>query len=79
MISPDYRRLGQLRDLCPGVPMAALSATAAPGQADILRLLNREPDPLVPRAATICITPCVVGPIRCSMCWRPLSRHGAPV
>ena len=38
---PDYRRLGQLRDLCPGVPMVALSATAAPRvRADILRLLH---------------------------------------
>jgi len=27
---PDYRRLGQLRALCPGVPLVALSATAAP-------------------------------------------------
>ena len=27
---PDYRRLGLIRRLCPGVPMLALSATAAP-------------------------------------------------
>ncbi len=38
---PDYRRLGQLRALCPGVPLVALSATAAPRvRADILRLLD---------------------------------------
>ena len=38
---PDYRRLGELRALCPGVPMVALSATAAPRvRADILRLLH---------------------------------------
>ncbi len=38
---PDYRRLGQLRLLCPGVPLVALSATAAPRvRADILRLLG---------------------------------------
>lgn len=38
---PDYRRLGQLRALCPGVPLVALSATAAPRvRADILRLLG---------------------------------------
>ena len=38
---PDYRRLGQLRTLCPGVPLVALSATAAPRvRADILRLLG---------------------------------------
>jgi ATP-dependent DNA helicase RecQ len=37
---PDYRRLGQLRALCPGVPLVALSATAAPQvRADIIRLL----------------------------------------
>jgi ATP-dependent DNA helicase RecQ len=37
---PDYRRLGEVRDLCPGVPVVALSATAAPQvRADILRLL----------------------------------------
>ena len=36
---PDYRRLGQIRSLCPGVPMLALSATAAPRvRADIIRL-----------------------------------------
>ncbi|MFM7547534.1 MAG: RecQ family ATP-dependent DNA helicase [Cyanobacteriota bacterium] len=38
---PDYRRLGQLRQLCPGVPLVALSATAAPlVRADIIRLLR---------------------------------------
>ncbi len=38
---PDYRRLGQLRSLCPGVPLVALSATAAPRvRADIIRLLQ---------------------------------------
>lgn len=38
---PDYRRLGAIRSLCPGVPMLALSATAAPRvRADIIRLLN---------------------------------------
>jgi ATP-dependent DNA helicase RecQ len=38
---PDYRRLGQLRELCRGVPMVALSATAAPQvRADIIRLLR---------------------------------------
>lgn len=38
---PDYRRLGQLRHLCPGVPLVALSATAAPRvRADIIRLLQ---------------------------------------
>ena len=38
---PDYRRLGELRRLCPGVPLVALSATAAPQvRADILRLLE---------------------------------------
>lgn len=38
---PDYRRLGDLRSLCPGVPMVALSATAAPQvRADIIRLLR---------------------------------------
>jgi len=37
---PDYRRLGQLRSLCPGVPLVALSATAAPRvRADLIRLL----------------------------------------
>ena len=37
---PDYRRLGQVRRLCPGVPVVALSATAAPMvRADIIRLL----------------------------------------
>jgi ATP-dependent DNA helicase RecQ len=37
---PDYRRLGQLRDLCPGVPLVALSATAGPQvRADVIRLL----------------------------------------
>ncbi|MFM7267590.1 MAG: RecQ family ATP-dependent DNA helicase [Cyanobium sp.] len=42
---PDYRRLGQLRALCPGVPLVALSATAAPQvRADIIRLLRlRQP------------------------------------
>ena len=38
---PDYRRLGELRRLCPGVPLVALSATAAPRvRADIIRLLQ---------------------------------------
>lgn len=38
---PDYRRLGDLRRLCPGVPLVALSATAAPRvRADIIRLLH---------------------------------------
>jgi len=38
---PDYRRLGQLRSLCPGVPLVALSATAVPrARADIIRLLQ---------------------------------------
>ncbi len=38
---PFYRRLGEIRDLCPGVPIVALSATAAPRvRADIIRLLN---------------------------------------
>ncbi len=38
---PDYRRLGLIRRLCPGVPMLALTATAAPRvRADILRLLD---------------------------------------
>lgn len=38
---PDYRRLGHVRDLCPGVPLVALSATAAPQvRADIIRLLQ---------------------------------------
>jgi ATP-dependent DNA helicase RecQ len=38
---PDYRRLGQLRDLCPGVPLVALSATAAPQvRADVIRMLR---------------------------------------
>ena len=38
---PDYRRLGQLRTLCPGVPLVALSATAPPRvRADIIRLLQ---------------------------------------
>ena len=38
---PDYRRLGSLRALCPGVPLVALSATAAPQvRADIIRLLQ---------------------------------------
>jgi ATP-dependent DNA helicase RecQ len=42
---PDYRRLGNLRGLCPGVPLVALSATAAPQvRADIIRLLRlRQP------------------------------------
>ena len=44
---PDYRKLGDVRALCPGVPMVALSATAAPRvRADILRLLELR-DPLV--------------------------------
>ena len=38
---PDYRRLGQLRRLRPGVPVVALSATAAPRvRADLIRLLE---------------------------------------
>ena len=38
---PDYRRLGQLRRMCPGVPLVALSATAAPRvRADLIRLLE---------------------------------------
>ena len=38
---PDYRRLGQLRRLCPGVPVVALSATAAPRvRADLIRMLE---------------------------------------
>ena len=38
---PDYRRLGELRRLCPGVPLVALSATAAPRvRADLIRLLQ---------------------------------------
>ncbi|HJN33218.1 MAG TPA: RecQ family ATP-dependent DNA helicase, partial [Prochlorococcus sp.] len=38
---PDYRRLGHVRHLCPGVPVVALSATAAPRvRADIIRLLD---------------------------------------
>jgi ATP-dependent DNA helicase RecQ len=38
---PDYRRLGALRSLFPGVPLVALSATAAPQvRADIIRLLR---------------------------------------
>ena len=38
---PHYRRLGQLRTLCPGVPLVALSATACPQvRADIIRLLR---------------------------------------
>jgi ATP-dependent DNA helicase RecQ len=38
---PDYRRIGHLRELCNGVPLVALSATAAPQvRADIIRLLR---------------------------------------
>jgi ATP-dependent DNA helicase RecQ len=38
---PDYRRLGSLRQLCQGVPLVALSATAAPQvRAEIIRLLQ---------------------------------------
>ena len=38
---PDYRRLGHLRALFPGVPLVALSATASPQvRADIIRLLG---------------------------------------
>ncbi len=38
---PDYRRLGEIRSLCPGVPLVALSATASPkARADIIRLLD---------------------------------------
>lgn len=42
---PDYRRLGDLRALFPGVPVVALSATAPPlVRADIIRLLGlRQP------------------------------------
>jgi ATP-dependent DNA helicase RecQ len=42
---PEYRRLGHLRALCPGVPLVALSATAPPQvRADIMRLLGlRQP------------------------------------
>jgi ATP-dependent DNA helicase RecQ len=42
---PDYRRLGHLRALFPGVPLVALSATAHPQvRADIIRLLGlRQP------------------------------------
>lgn len=42
---PDYRRLGHLRALFPGVPLVALSATAPPlVRADIIRLLGlRQP------------------------------------
>jgi ATP-dependent DNA helicase RecQ len=42
---PDYRRLGHLRALFPGVPLVALSATAPPQvRADIIRLLGlRQP------------------------------------
>ena len=44
---PDYRRLGEIRAHCPGVPVVALSATAAPQvRADILRLLALQ-QPLV--------------------------------
>lgn len=46
---PDYRRLGELRSLYPGVPLVALSATAPPQvRADIIRLLGlRQPLVLV--------------------------------
>jgi ATP-dependent DNA helicase RecQ len=38
---PDYRRLGDLRRLCPGLPLVALSATASPRvRAEIIRLLR---------------------------------------
>ncbi len=38
---PDYRKIGEIRSLCPGVPMVALSATAAPKvRADIIRHLS---------------------------------------
>ena len=44
---PDYRRIGQIRLLCPAVPVMALTATAAPKvRADIIRLLNLR-NPLV--------------------------------
>jgi len=38
---PGYRRLGEIRSLCPDVPLVALTATAAPQvRAEIIRLLN---------------------------------------
>jgi len=38
---PDYYRIGKIRNLFPGVPVVALSATAAPMvRADIIRRLN---------------------------------------
>ncbi|WP_320668226.1 RecQ family ATP-dependent DNA helicase [Prochlorococcus sp. MIT 1307] len=38
---PDYRRLGELRMLCPCTPVVALTATAGPQvRADIIHLLN---------------------------------------
>ncbi len=38
---PVYRRIGEIRDLCPDVPIVALSATASPKvRADIIRLLK---------------------------------------
>ena len=38
---PDYRTLGDVRNLCPEVPIAAFSATASPKvRADIIRRLN---------------------------------------
>ncbi len=38
---PEYRRLGEIRQLFPSVPIVALTATASPKvRADIIRLLN---------------------------------------
>ncbi len=38
---PDYRRIGEIRSLCPKTPVVALSATAAPKvRADIIKLLQ---------------------------------------
>ncbi len=38
---PDYLRLGEVRRLCPGIPVVALSATAPPRvRADIIKLLK---------------------------------------
>ena len=41
---PEYRRLGSLRDSCPGAPLVALTATAAPRvRADVERALRLRP------------------------------------